>query len=427
MPLEINERNLTMAFAIRNRATGGGIRLADAVAAIRAHLCPIRDTELVDLSQARGRVLAEDLIARVSLPHWDSAAVDGFALRASDLVPARLNKLTLVGEAAAGHPFGGIIGPRQAVRILTGAPLPMGADLVVMQEACRVDGSCLLVRGDTAGKTHWRVRGEDIDLGSRAIVVGRRLRAQDVALAGALGCKKLQVRRKARVGLFSTGDELCEPGEALANGQIWDANRCILRGLLEHLGCEVVDFGILRDKPELLEGALSRAAHDSDLLVTSGGMSVGSGDHIRSIIGRRGALEMWPLAIKPGKPVGLGDIDDCPILALPGNPIAAVVAFIAVGRPVVDVLSGASDNPPRSLSIPAGFTFEKRSGVRQFLLAEVRACDREDSKVMLSDRQGTAMLSALTGSDGFIVLAEDREVVRLGERVDFLPMQGYLS
>ncbi len=416
-----------MAFAIRNRATGGGIRLADAVAAIRAHLCPIRDTELVDLSRARGRVLAEDLIARVSLPHWDSAAVDGFALRASDLVPARLNKLTLVGEAAAGHPFGGIIGPRQAVRILTGAPLPMGADLVVMQEACRVDGSCLLVRGDTAGKTHWRVRGEDIDLGSRAIVVGRRLRAQDVALAGALGCKKLQVRRKARVGLFSTGDELCEPGEALANGQIWDANRCILRGLLEHLGCEVVDFGILRDKPELLEGALSRAAHDSDLLVTSGGMSVGSGDHIRSIIGRRGALEMWPLAIKPGKPVGLGDIDDCPILALPGNPIAAVVAFIAVGRPVVDVLSGASDNPPRSLSIPAGFTFEKRSGVRQFLLAEVRACDREESRVMLSDRQGTAMLSALTGSDGFIVLAEDREVVRLGERVDFLPMQGYLS
>ena len=136
---------------------------------------------------------------------------------------------------------------------------------------------------------------------------------------------------------------------------------------------------------------------------------------------------MWPVAIKPGKPVGLGDIDDCPILALPGNPIAAVVAFIAVGRPAVDAVSGASDNPPRSLSIPAGFTFEKKSGVRQFLLAEVRARDREESKVVPSDRQGTAMLSALTGSDGIIVLAEDREVVRLGERVDFVPMQAYLS
>ena len=416
-----------MAFARLNRPTVRAIQLADAVAAIRAHLCPIRDTELVDLSQARGRVLAEDLIATVSLPHWDSAAVDGFALRASDLLPGRLNRLTVVGEAAAGHPFGGSVERGQAVKILTGAPLPQGADLVVMQEVCRVGGTCLLVQGDTAGKTHRRVRGEDISLGSKTIVVGTRLRAQDVALAGALGCKKLQVRRTTRVGLFSTGDELCEPGEALANGQIWDANRCILRGLLEHLGCEVVDFGILRDKPELLEGALSRAAHDSDLLVTSGGMSVGSGDHIRSIIGRRGVLEIWPLAIKPGKPVGLGDIDDCPILALPGNPIAAVVAFIAVGRPVVDVLSGASDTPPRSLSIPAGFTFEKKSGVRQFLLAEVRACGSEESKVMPSDRQGTAMLSALTGSDGFIVLAEDREVVRLGERVDFLPMQGYLS
>src|SRR5262249_36159650 len=196
-----------------------------------------------------------------------------------------------------------------------------------------------------------------VHAGGLAIAAGTRLRAQDVALAGALGCKKLEVLRRPRVGLFSTGDELCEPGNVLANGQIWDANRCILRGLLEHLGCQVADFGILRDEPELLEGALSRAAHDCDLLVTSGGMSVGSEDHIRSIIGRRGVLELWPLAIKPGKPVGLGDIDDCVILALPGNPIAAVVAFIAIGRAVVDLVSGASHDPPGLLAMPAGFTF----------------------------------------------------------------------
>jgi molybdopterin molybdotransferase len=415
-----------MAFALRDPAVKA-IRLADAVAAIRAHLCPILDTELVDLSEARGRVLAEDLIAKISLPHWDSAAVDGFALRAGDVLPGRANRLTVVGEAAAGHPFTGIVGPGQAVRILTGAPLPEGTDLVVMQEVCRTDGISVVVQKGTTDKTHRRVRGEDVGLGSRTVIAGRRLRAQDVALAGALGCQQLQVHRRASVGLFSTGDELCEPGEALANGQIWDANRCILRGLLEHVGCKVVDFGILRDEPGLLEGALSRAAHDCDLLVTSGGMSVGSGDHIRSIIGRRGAMEFWPLAIKPGKPVGVGDIDDCPILALPGNPIAAVVAFIAVGRPMVDVVCGALHDPPQSLSIPAAFTLEKRSGVRQFLLAEVRARDREESAVAPSNRQGTAMLSALTGSDGFIVLNEDREVVRRGERVDFLPMQAYLS
>jgi len=416
-----------MDLAVQEDAKVKAIRLADALAGIRAQLWPILDTEAIGLSGARGRVLAADLIAKVSLPHWDSAAMDGFAVRASDLVPGRISRLTVVGEAAAGHPFNGTLGDRQAVRILTGAPLPREADIIIMQEECRVDGGELLVEGNPATKKHWRPRGEDVGLGSRAISAGTRLRAQDVALAGALGCKQLQVRRQPRVGLFSTGDELCEPGDALASGQIWDANRCLLRGLLEHLGCLVIDFGILRDEPQLLEGALSQAAHDCDLLVTSGGMSVGSEDHIRSIIGRRGALEIWPVAIKPGKPVGLGDIDDCAILALPGNPIAAVVAFIAIGHTVIDLIAGASHDPPGLLSIPAGFTFEKKNGIRQFLLGELRGLGGGRTIVAPSVRQGTAMLSALTRSDGFIVLDEDREVVRPGESVDFLPMQGYLS
>ena len=416
-----------MNLAVQENAKVQPIRLADALAAIRTQFRPILDTEAVGLAGARGRVLATDLIAKVSLPHWDSAAVDGFAVRASDLLPGRVSRLTVIGAAAAGHPFSGAIGRGQAVRILTGAPLPREADIVIMQEFCRVDGGELLVEGNSASKKHWRARGEDVGLGARAIAAGTRLRAQDVALAGALGCTQLLVRRRPRVGLFSTGDELREPGDPLLSGQIWDANRCLLRGLLEHLGCQVVDFGILGDEPELLEGALSRAAHDCDLLVTSGGMSVGSEDHIRSIIGRRGVLEIWPLAIKPGKPVGLGDIDDCAILALPGNPIAAVVAFIAIGRAVVDVTSGACHDPPGLLAMPAGFSFEKSRGIRQFLLGELRAVGEARSTVAPSARQGTAMLSALTQGDGFIVLDEDREVVRPGEPVDFLPLQGHLS
>jgi len=415
-----------MEFGIQEDAKVTAIRLADALAAIRTQLSPILDTEAIDLSAARGKVLAADLIAKVSLPHWDSAAVDGFAVRTSDLTTEQVVGLTVVGEAAAGHPFLGTLGKGQAVRILTGARLPTGADIVVMQEICRLAGAKLLVEATPTSKRHWRPRGEDVGVGSRAIAAGTRLRAQDVALASALGCKQLQVRRQPRVGLFSTGDELREPGDTLANGQIWDANRCLLRGLLEHLGCRVLDFGILRDEPALLEGSLSHAAHECDLLVTSGGMSVGSEDHIRSIIGRRGVLEIWPLAIKPGKPVGLGDIDDCAILALPGNPIAALVAFIAVGRAVVDAVSGASHDPPGLLSIPADFTFAKRSGMRQFLVGELRRINQGRTTVAPSARQGTAMLSALTRSDGFIVLDEDREVVQLGESVDFLPMQDYL-
>src|SRR5215470_13342052 len=179
------------------------------------------------------------------------------------------------------------------------------------------------------------------------------------------------------------------------------------------MGCEAQECGILRDKPHDMEAALSAAAHDCGLLVTSGGVSMGREDHVRSIIGRRGTLDIWPVAIKPGRPVGLGDIDTCPILALPGNPIAAVVAFAAVGRFVVNVLSGAVDAAPAQLSLPAGFEFEKKTGVRQFLLAELR--------------QGTAMLSTLGATSGFIVLAEDRSLVRHGSPVEFLPMSALLN
>src|SRR5262245_35802987 len=198
------DAELPMDLAVQEDVKVKAIRLADALAGIRAQLWPILDTEAIGLSGARGRVLAADLIAKVSLPHWDSAAMDGFAVRASDLVPGRISRLTVVGEAAAGHPFNGTLGDGQAVRILTGAPLPREADIIIMQEVCQVDGGELLVEGNPTSKKHWRPRGEDVGLGSRAISAGTRLRAQDVALASALGCKQLQVRRQPRVGLFST-------------------------------------------------------------------------------------------------------------------------------------------------------------------------------------------------------------------------------
>jgi molybdopterin molybdotransferase len=401
------------------------MRLCDALAGIRAQLPPMLDCETIALSAARGRVLAEDLTAAVDLPHWDSAAVDGFAVRGSDLASGG-TKLRVVGEAAAGHPFRGSAGPGEAVRILTGAELPQGMDLVVMQEVCRLDGAFVLIEGGGT-KRNWRPRGEDVAVGALAIPAGRRLQPQDVALAGALGCRQIKVRRQTRVGLFSTGDELREPGSLLGRGQIWDGNRCLLRGLLERLGCEVRDFGILRDQPDVVEGALSRAAKECDLLVTSGGMSVGTEDHMRRIIGRRGALEVWPLAIKPGKPVGLGDIDDCPIVALPGNPIAAVVAFIALGRSVVNAVAGASDDPLPAQTLPAAFSFRKTKGTRQFLLAELRRDARGASVVAPSSKQGTAMLSALTGADGFAVIGEDCEEVHDGDLVDFLSVYAYLG
>jgi molybdopterin molybdotransferase len=396
--------------------------LAEALAAIRSQLSHITKQETVPLPEARGRILAEDLVAGVDLPVCNSSAVDGYALRSSGLSDEGAGCFRLVGEAAAGHPFLGIVGDGEAVRILTGAPLPAGADTIVMQERCRIGERGLEVRNHPKGKTNWRERGEDVRIHALALSAGRRLRAADLALAAALGRKDLSVFRRLRIGLFSTGDELCEPGEHRGHGQIWDANRSLLRGLLEQTGCEVVDFGILRDDAHSLEGRLSAAASDVDMLVTSGGMSVGDEDHVHRIIKRRGTLDVWRIALKPGKPVGIGDIDACPILALPGNPISAAVAFMALGRVVVERLSGLREQPQPAFVLPAGFAFEKKKGLRHYLLGDVGAERGGGSIARRLTKQGSAMLSTLTESAGFVVLLEECERVQVGDLVTFVPL-----
>jgi molybdopterin molybdotransferase len=396
--------------------------LTEALAAIRSQLSPIVMQETVALSQARGRILAENLVAGVDLPLRNSSAVDGYAIRADSLSAKGAGSFRLVGRAAAGHPFTGVLSHGEAVRIFTGAPVPEGADTVVMQERCVADGDTLTILSHPLGKSNWRERGEDLRRDTVALAIGRRLRTPDLALAAALGRRELTVFRKLRIGLFSTGDELCEPGERLENGQIWDANRSLLRGLLEQTGCDVADLGILRDNPQDLEGRLSAAAQDADMLVTSGGMSVGDEDYIHAIIRRRGTLDVWRVALKPGKPVGIGDIDACPILALPGNPISAAVAFMALGRVVVERLSGASEERQHSFLASAGFAFEKKKGLRQYLLGDVAEGSDGSSMALLHARQGSAMLSTLTSCGGFIVLPEECERVKQGEPVRFVPL-----
>ena len=417
-----------MAFAAADdQKASRPVPLAEALQLARPQLVPVRERESVALHEARGRVLALGLIAPVDLPPHNSAAMDGFAIRSADFVPGGVTRLKVIGETAAGHPFDGGISEAQAVRILTGAPLPEGADRVVEQELCVREGNVVRLRGDGHDKDNWRRRGEDVRAGTVLFPACHRLRAQDVALSAALGLRELTVFRRLRVGLFSTGDELCEPGHIRQSGQIWDANRLLLPGLLAPLACEVRDYGILQDDALKIEGALLAAARDCDLLITTGGMSVGSGDHIRSIIGRRGSLEVWPLAIKPGRPVGLGDIDDCPILALPGNPIAAAIAFIAFGRPIVATLAGAREEQPLTLNLPAGFAFEKRKGIRQFLLAGLALGSDGTSVVIPWPQQSPAMLSPLTGARGVIVLPESCTTVAPGDPVMFAPLDAFLQ
>ncbi len=417
-----------MTFAAADdQKVGRPLRLAEALELVRPQLVRIRERESVELHEAHGRVLVQGLTAPLDLPPDDRSAMDGFAVRTADLVADAIASLQVIGEAAAGHPFDGVVAEGQAVRILTGALLPDGADRVVEQELCLCEGSTVRLRRHVHGKDNCRRRGEDVRAGSVVLPAGHRLRAHDIALAGALGLRRLTVLRRLRVGLFSTGDELCEPGQMCQRGQIWDANRLLLPGLLAPLACDVHDYGILQDDAHKMESALLTAARDCDLLITTGGMSVGREDHVRSIIGRRGSLEVWPLAIKPGRPVGLGDIDDCPILALPGNPIAAAIAFLAFGRPIVTMLAGARDEAPLMLQLPAGFELEKLRGVRQFLLADVGR-DRSGASVAIPwHTQSPAMLSPLVGATGLIVLPEDCVQVIPGDTVAFVPLNAFLQ
>jgi len=403
------------------------MRLSEAEAAIQRLLTRSVEAETVLLAGAEGRFMAQDLVSPIDLPAHGNSAVDGFALRFADLPDAPPARLRLIGTAAAGRAWERPVEAGEAVRILTGARLPAGSDTVAMQEDGGLDGDTLhLMRLPRRG-ANIRERGEDIRAGALAVPAGRRLRAPEIALAAALGQGSLPVFRPLSVGLFSTGDEVRDPGTLLLPGQIWDANRWMLRHLLQRLGCRVSDHGILADEAPGVEQALQQAAHDHDLLITSGGISVGAEDHVGAVIRRRGSLDIWRLAIKPGKPVGFGDIDTCPILALPGNPIATMVLFLMLGRGIVRRLAGASTIEPPRIRLPAGFAFDKKPGRREFLTARIESDGQGVSKAVALEKQGSAILSTAPRLEGLIDLPEARERVSPGELVDFLALDSLLG
>ena len=348
-------------------------RVADAVELIRTRLPVLAGIETVPLGQADGRVLAEDLVAPLDLPPFDNAAVDGYAVRAADCADGGETCLPLGGRIPAGR-AATETGSGVAVRIFTGAPMPPGADAVAMQEDVRVDGGSVTLPPGLAPGTNCRRAGEDLTRGSVAIRGGTRLGARHLALAAALGFPDLRMRIPLRVALFSTGDELTPLGQPLPPAGIHDANRPMLAALLRRLGAEPVDLGILRDAPAPLRARLVAAAAEHDLILTSGGVSVGEEDHVRAAVAASGGLTLWRLAIKPGRPVALGQVAGTAFIGLPGNPAAAYVTALAVLKPLVLQLSGAQDAAP-AITVRSGFAREKRPGRREYL----RVCLRLDA------------------------------------------------
>jgi molybdopterin molybdotransferase len=408
-------------------AFGGAlIGVDEALARIDERVSPVVDTETVRLTRAAGRVLARDLVATMDLPPHANSAVDGYAVAHADLSPQQETLLPVSGRAAAGHPFGRPLRRGEAVRIFTGAPMPEGADTVLMQEDCvAVDGRVRLKLGIRKGANR-RHAGEDVGLGEVALAAGRRLGPADLGLAAALGCVELEVFRRLRVALLSTGDEVREPGSLLPPGAIYDANRLMLRALLERLGCVVSDFGIRPDREAALADTLATASTGHDLIVTSGGVSTGEEDHVKTVVERLGALYFWRLAIKPGRPVALGRVGAVPLIGLPGNPVAVVVTFAVLARALILKLAGAAASEPRALPVAAGFSYRKKPGRREYLRARLQ-CDGDRLVAVKYPRDGAGILSSIVQSDGLVILGEDVGDLAAGAAVNFLPFSEVLG
>lgn len=415
-------------------AFGGKLLDVDEAAALIAARVPaLPGTEAVPLRAARGRVLTEPLLAPVALPPFFNSAVDGYAFRHADLAPAGATRLVIAGRVQAGA-AAPPLAPGTALRIFTGAPMPEGADTVMMQEDARDEGGTVLLPAGLKRGANCRPAGEDVARGAPALPAGRRLTPPDLGLAAALGLTALPVRPRVRVGVFSTGDELAEPGRRLGPAQTYDSNRFTLLALLAALPVEASDLGILPDERAATSRALAAAAAAHDLLLTSGGVSTGEADHVKAAIEAGGRLVFWRLAIKPGRPAAMGILPRAggdfaaggtPVVGLPGNPVAAVVTFLFLARPLVLRLAGAQPEPLPRFPATADFAYRKKAGRREY----VRVALGFGAGLPVArkyPREGAGLLTSLTESDAFAELPEDVTEVAPGDALRVLPFGAVL-
>jgi molybdopterin molybdotransferase len=386
----------------------------------------VAETEEVTLHKSHGRVLAQDIIAPIDLPPFDNSAVDGYAVLNRDLAREGETRLAIVGRLQAGSAAANALPERSAFRIFTGAPMPAGSDTVFMQEDVRTDGDTVIVPPGLKLGANRRLAGEDIRKGAVLLPAGRRLGAQDVALAAAVGLTRLTMRRRVRVALFSTGDEIVEPGASRPAPALFDANRFLLAGMLEKLSAEVTDLGILKDEPGALRIAIGAAAQKHDLVLTSGGVSTGEADYVKHAVESLGKLVFWRVGIKPGRPVTMGVLPgtypgtNAAFVGLPGNPVAVFVTFVRVVRPLLLRLAGALPEPFIPLRVRAGFSYRKKKGRREYVRVALKPHTDGTIEAIKYAQDGAGVLTSLTETDGLVELGEDVTTIEAGATVGFL-------
>jgi molybdopterin molybdotransferase len=395
------------------------LRVDKALEAIRACLVPITETESIEIRKALGRVLGEDIVPQINVPSHDNSAMDGYAARFADLEAP----LKEIGTAYAGRPFTGTVGKGECVRIMTGAVMPGGTDTVVIQEVVRAEGKSIVVPPGQKQGQNVRYAGEDLKAGTPVLKKGRHLTPADTGLIASLGIPRLKVLRKLRVAFFATGDELASIGAPLKEGEIYDSNRYTVHAMLERLGVEITDLGVVRDDPALLEAAFRKAA-EHDVIISTGGVSVGEADFVKQLMAKLGEVLFWKIAMRPGRPMAFGKIQSAYLFGLPGNPVAVMVTFYQFVRDALLHLSGRMDEYAVPLLQAKAFEPLRKVPGRTEYQRGVLFKDGSEWKVRITGQQGSGVLRSMSEANCFIVLEHDRGKVAAGELVQVQLFEG---
>ncbi len=396
----------------------------EARARIAAHVKPLRAAESVPLRAALGRVLANPIVSQINVPGHLNSAMDGYAIRATDIPSSGIAELEVIGSSFAGKPYLGRVVNGQAIRIMTGAVVPEGADTIVLQEQVEAHGDRIRIDGRHKPHQHLRAAGEDIAQGQTVLAAGQRISPAELGLIASLGIAEVKVIRKPRVAFFSTGDELRSVGEPLGIGDIYDSNRYTLFGMLSRLGVEIADLGVVVDDPAALQAAFASASADADVVITSGGVSVGEADYTKEILGHLGEVRFWKVAMKPGRPLAFGDLGNALFFGLPGNPVSVMVTFYQFVQPALLQLMGTTAAEYPLLRARTYGVLKKRPGRVEYQRAWLGRDATGDYVVTATGDQGSGILSSMSNSNCFIVLGMETGRIESGSIVDVQPFFG---
>jgi len=408
----------------RDDSDPGSLPVNQAMDQIMAAIQPVQAVEIVRLRDALNRVLSEDLFAPIDMPVSANSAMDGYAVNSADIPLQGSSKLRLVGTAWAGRPYRDAVGPGNCVRIMTGGLMPAGTDTVVMQEHVQVTGDLITIGTHTRKGENVRPAGENFARGDLLLRGGTQLHPAELGLLASLGIGEIRVNRKIKVAFFLTGDELRGIEGPLEEGTIYDSNRYSLYGMLSRLGVDIIDLGIVRDNRQDIETTLLDAAGQADVIITSGGVSVGEADFIREILAKTGTVAFWKVAMKPGRPMAFGKVKQAWFFGLPGNPVSTMVTFYQLVQPALMKLAGHAGDAPLTLKVTCISNLKKRPGRVEYQRGILRKNPDGDLVVSRTGEQGSAILSSMTQANCFIILPMENDGVMAGETVEVQPFAG---